>query len=106
VRAVQARNIPIIRLLLAHGADPSKREKLAVMIAIQSKELSLVKLLVERDEMLKSSGSGKRRKLEDRVAVTAAMLTVAVKRKAMDIAEWLMQEKSCVPDMRTLMSLR
>lgn len=106
VRAVQAMNIPIIRLLLAHGADPEKRENLAVMIAIQSKELSLVKLLVERDERLKSSGSGKRRKLEDRVAVTAAMLTAAVKKKATDIAEWLMQEKNCVPDMRTLMSLR
>ena len=105
MRAVQARNIPIVRLLLVHGADPKKRENLAVMIAIQSKELSLVKLLVERDERLKSSGSGKRRKLEDRVAVTTAMLTVAVKTKATDIAEWLMQEKSCVPDMRTLMSL-
>ena len=106
VRAVQARNISVIRLLLAHGADPAKRENLAVMIAIQSKELSLVKLLVERDERSKSSRFGKRRKLEDRVAVTAAMLTVAVKRQATDIAEWLVQEKSCVPDMRTLMSLR
>jgi hypothetical protein len=90
VRAVQAKNIPLIRLLLAHGANPEKREK----------------RLVERDERPKSSGSGKRRKLEDRVAVTAAMLTVAVKKQATDIAEWLMQEKSCVPDMRTLMSLR
>ena len=106
VRAVQARNIPVIRLLLTHGAKPEKRENLAVMIAIQSKELSLVKLLVEREERPKSSGFGKRRKLEDRVAVTAAMLTVAVKKQATDIAEWLMQEKSCVPDMRTLMSLR
>ncbi|SRR5258706_1015623 len=106
VRAVQARNIPVIRLLLAHGADPKKRENLAVMIAIQSKDLSLVKLLVEIDERPKSSGFGMRRKLEDRVAVTATMLTVAVKKQATDIAEWLMQEKNCVPDMRTLMSLR
>jgi len=105
VRAVQARNIPIIQLLLIHGANPEKRENLAVMLAIQSKELSLVKLLVERDERRKSSGSGKRRKLGDRVVVTAAMLTVAVKNQATDIAEWLMQEKSCVPDMQTLMSL-
>jgi ankyrin repeat protein len=106
VRAVQARNVPIIRLLLAHGADPERRDNLAVMLAIQSKELSLVKLLVERDDKLRSSGPGKRRNLEDRVAVTAAMLRVAVKKQATDIAEWLMREKGCVPDMRTLMSLR
>ena len=106
VRAVQARNIPIIRLLLAHGADPGRRDSLAIFLAIQSKKLSLVKLLVERDERLKSSGPGKRRKLEDRVKVTATMLRVAVKKRATDIIEWFMQEKSCVPDMRTLMSLR
>ena len=105
VRAVQARNVPIIRLLLVHGADPQRRDNLAVILAIQSKDLTLVKLLVERDERMGSSGPGKRRKLEDRVAVTAAMLTVAVKKQATDIAEWLMQEKSCVPDLRTLMSL-
>jgi hypothetical protein len=96
----------MIRLLLAHGADPGRRGNLAVIVAIQSKELSLVKLLVERDEMPKSSGPGKRRKLEDRVAVTAAMLRVAVKEHATDIAEWLVQEKRCVPDMLTLMSLQ
>lgn len=106
VRAVQARNVPIIRLLLAHGADPERRDNLAVMLAIQSKELSLVKLLVERDERTRSSGPGKRRKMDDRVAVTAAMLTVAVKKRATDIVEWLMQEKSCVPDLWTLMSLQ
>lgn len=106
VRAVQARDVPFIRLLLAHGADPERRDNLAVMLAIQSKELSIVKLLVERDERPKASSPGKRRKLKDRVAVTTTMLRVAVKKQATDIVEWLMQDKSCVPDMWTLMSLR
>ena len=69
------------------------------MLAVQLKELPLVKLLVERDEGPKPYGPGKRRRLEDRVTVTAAMLTVTVKKQATDISEWLMQEKSCVPDM-------
>ncbi|KAI0368812.1 hypothetical protein BV20DRAFT_1044853 [Pilatotrama ljubarskyi] len=51
-------------------------------------------------------GSGaKRRKLGDRVSVTPDMLKVAVKCDARDIAEYLMREKGCVPDMQTVLMM-
>ncbi|KAI0360224.1 hypothetical protein OH77DRAFT_1394297 [Trametes cingulata] len=52
----------------------------------------------------KRSGS-KRRKLGDRVSVTPEMLKAAVKCDARDIAEYLMREKGCVPDMQTVLMM-
>nr|GAT60845.1 predicted protein [Mycena chlorophos] len=106
-RAVHAEFMPLVRLLLAKGASPANKKGLAVMIAVRKKNLALVKLLVEREEMddlgrPRTGTSAKRRKLEDRVEVAAEMLKVAVKAKARDISDYFMHEKGVVPDMQTL----
>ncbi|KAH9856661.1 hypothetical protein C2E23DRAFT_881989 [Lenzites betulinus] len=48
---------------------------------------------------------GKRRKLGDRISVTPDMLKAAVKCDAGDIADYLMREKGCVPDMQTVLMM-
>ncbi|RDB26327.1 hypothetical protein Hypma_006922 [Hypsizygus marmoreus] len=109
-KAVHAKFIPLIQFLLDHGASPERKNCLAVMVAIRQKDLSLVKLLIERDDSpYESSGSSgqkkskrKRRKLEDRVEVNREMLKVAVRCDARDIVDYLTREKGCIPDMQTL----
>jgi len=96
-RAVHAGFVPLIHFLLVHGASPECKKGLAVMVAIRRKDLSVVRMLVERPK-----GTAKRRKLEDRVQTTSEMLRVAVKCDARDIAEYLTLEKGCIPDMQTL----
>lgn len=44
----------------------------------------------------------KKRKMEDRVKVTPALLHTAVKHRATHIADWMMHEKGCMPEMSTL----
>jgi hypothetical protein len=102
-RAVSAGAVPLVRFLLDHGASPRRRDALAVRMAIKRRDLSLVRLLVEPPDERRT---GKRRKLADRVKVTAEMLRLAVMCGAQDIAEYLMNEKGCVPDLRTLSLLR
>lgn len=96
-KAVHAKFVPLIRFLLAHGASPKCKNGLAVMVAIRRKDLSLVRMLIERQ-----NGTTKRRKVEDRMHVTSDMLRVAVKCDAGEIVKYLMSEKGCIPDMQTL----
>jgi len=106
-RAVSAGAVPLVHFLLDHGASPRRRDALAVRIAIKRRDLSLVRLLVEPpDAPPDERRTGKRRKLADRVKVTSEMLRLAVMCGAQDIAEYLMNEKGCVPDIRTLSLLR
>ncbi|KAF7985740.1 hypothetical protein HWV62_2354 [Athelia sp. TMB] len=101
-KAVHAKAIPLIRFLLAHGADPGTKNGLAVMVAIRRKDINLVKMLVERaDEVTK----GKRRRLRDRVVVTNEMLRMAVKCDARDIVQYFREEKGVIPDLKTLNTL-
>lgn len=105
------------------------KDGLAVQVAIRLKDLSLVKMLIEPLDVAKPTSpsedlphshnkveirrprseddvnrkkSTKKRKLEDRVDVSQAMLQTAVACNARDIVEYFMQEKSCMPDMRTV----
>ena len=96
-KAVHAGFIPLVCFLLARGASPKCKKGLAVMVAIRRKDLSLVRMLIERPK----EGT-KRRKLEDRILVNSEMLKMAVKCQAWDIVEYLTTEKGCVPDMQTL----
>ncbi|KAJ6607391.1 hypothetical protein B0H10DRAFT_558324 [Mycena sp. CBHHK59/15] len=102
-RAVHAEFMPLIQLLLDHGASPRHKRGLAVMVAIRQKKLHLVRMLIERaDQGGRGKGAAKRRRLEDRMEVTPEMLKAAVKCNARGIAEYFMQEKGCVPDIQTL----
>lgn len=128
-KAVASKHLPLVRFLLDQEASPALKDGLAVQVAIRLKDLSLVKMLIEPldvseptspsenrlhkyhkveirrrrpEEDVERKKSKKKRKLEDRVDVSQAMLQTAVACNARDIVEYFMQEKSCMPDMRTV----
>jgi hypothetical protein len=106
-RAVLAGAVPLVRFLLDHGASPRRRDAIAVRFAIKRRDLVLVRMLVEPPEVpLGERRTGKRRKLNDRIQVNSEMLKLAVRCDARDIAEYLINEKGCVPDLKTLSLLR
>ncbi|THH14120.1 hypothetical protein EW146_g6188 [Bondarzewia mesenterica] len=100
-RAVHAGFMHLIRFMLDHGASPRWKGGLAVLVAIRQRNLRLVKVLIERGSSA-SRGSAKRRKIMDRIEVNQNMLRTAIKCNANDIADYLMREKGCVPDIQTL----
>ncbi|KAI0315076.1 hypothetical protein OF83DRAFT_1029799, partial [Amylostereum chailletii] len=102
VRAVVAGHTPLVRFLLDHGAAPKRKDGLAVLAAIRRRDLALVKLLVEPPAQGGQAARGKRRRMPDRVEVGPLMLKTAVQCQADDIVEYLMKEKGCVPDMKTI----
>ena len=87
----------LIRVLLDHGADPVLRDHLAVEAAIASKDLSLVKMLVESDtpvsEVTSLEPPKKRRKVGDRVEVTPRLAEMAMKAGAQDIVRYFVHDK-------------
>lgn len=113
-RAVFARHLPLVRLLLKHGADPSLKNGWAVTNAIANGDQDLVRMLLERevereeagladDEVIlkakngsakkrrrdSTGGGGKRRRVEDRCPATKEMLETAVKAKQWAIVDYL-----------------
>lgn len=105
IKSVHFRDTWLIHFLLAHKADPNKKNKAAVYVAIHQRDLKLVKILVEGGNKSTEGYSHKRRKKLDNVKVDSFLLAAAVKAKATDIVEWLVKEKGCVPDIRTLRSM-
>ncbi|KAF8626409.1 hypothetical protein AX17_006576 [Amanita inopinata Kibby_2008] len=107
IKAVHARHEPLARFLLGHGASPGYKEGLCIMIAIRQRDLTLVKMLIERDDKIngKIGRRHKKRRLEDRVSVSRDMLKLAMKYDARDIAEYLTQEKGVIPDMQALLKI-
>ncbi|GAA5871949.1 hypothetical protein JCM8547_006198 [Rhodosporidiobolus lusitaniae] len=129
-RAVFARHLPLIRLLLKHGADPSLKDGWAVTTAIANGDGDLVKLLMEREpdreevggeaeEVVvmgkdgksakkrrrdSTGGGGKRRKMEDRCKATKEMLETAVKAKQWAIVDYL-TAKGALPSINVLCML-
>ena len=103
-KAVHAKRPLLIQFLLDHGASPACKNGLAVSVAIRQKDLQMVKLLIERDDIPfgRKMGKRKRRKLEDRLEVDREMLKMAVRCGARDIADYLIWEKGCIPDIETL----
>jgi hypothetical protein len=93
-KAVQAGHEPLVRFLLQHGALPSHKDGLCVKIAIRQKNLSLVKMLMERND-----------KNAEEVVGTKEMLKLAMKCGAWDIAEYLTEEKGVIPDLQTLLAM-
>jgi len=86
IRAVQVRYLPLVELLIWNGADPTKRDNMAIMMAIRYRDLELTRVLMDSDS----------------VDATSSMVRQAVDAQADDIIAWLVGEKGCVPDMRTL----
>ncbi len=93
--AVKAGAMPLVRFLLEQGASPCSKDALAVRLAVKRRNLDLVRLLID-------SSKGSSREVE----VDSNMLKLAVKLGARDIAEYLMNEEGCVPDLETISLLR
>lgn len=72
------------------------------MIAIQRKDLPMVRLLIENGY---GERNYKKRKLSDRIPSTVKMLKKAVQYGAQDIVTYFVEEKRVVPDMRTIQLL-
>jgi hypothetical protein len=89
--AVKAGAMPLVRFLLGQGASPRAEDALAVRLAIKRRDLDLVRLLID------SSNCSSRK-----VEVNSDMLKLAVKVGARHIAEFLLNEKGCVPDLEVL----
>lgn len=102
-RAVALGFAPLVKFLLGNRADPTAHSAVAVLVAIQKKDLPMVRLLVEGD--LGDSRGAKRRRVPDRVACTKLMLQRAVKVGAQDIVQYLLA-KGVVPDIQTLRLLQ
>lgn len=98
-RAVAAGFVPLVKFLLGHGGDPGAKGAIVVMVAIQRKDLQMVRLLIEGDPG--GSCGAKRRRVPDRVACTRAMLQRAAKVGAQDIVQYLLA-KGVTPDMQAL----
>ena len=96
VRAVHAEFIPLVKFLLDHGAHPGWRDCLAIRVAIGKKHLKLVKMLFELEKPDRWGNYSIKGK--------GYLLDVAVKCNARDIVNYLMEEKKCVPQIRTLRS--
>jgi len=98
-RAVAAGFVPLVKFLLGHGGNLGAKGAIAVMVAIQKKDLQMVRLLIEGD--LGDCGGAKRRRVPDRFVCTRAMLQRAAKVEAQDIVQYLLA-KGVTPDMQTL----
>jgi len=98
-KAVAAGFVPLVKLLLGNRADPRAKGAIAVMVAIQRKDLQMARLLIEGD--LDNPGGAKRRRVPNRVACTRAMLHRAAKVEAHDIVQYLLV-KGVMPDLKTL----
>ena len=98
-KAVAAGFVPLVKFLLGHRGDSGARGAIAVMVAIQRKDLQMVRLLVEGN--LDNPGGAKRRRVPDRLACTRAMLHRAANVGAQDIVQYLLV-KGVAPDLQTL----
>ena len=98
-KAVAAGFVPLVKFLLGHHANPGAKGAIAVMVAIQRKDLQMLRLLIEGD--VDNPCGAKRRRVPDRVACTRAMLHRAAKVEAHDIVQYLLV-KGVTPDLQTL----
>jgi hypothetical protein len=121
-RAVYAGHGPLIRFLLAHGAEPARKDAFAVHVAIRRRDLPLVRTLLEPDytppppptvptkrrrereeeEAKSPAAPGKRRRVEDRMPVDKRMLHAAMQAGSDELVQYFL-DKGCVPDMKTLL---
>jgi len=100
-KAVAAGFVPLVKFLLGNGGDPRAGGAIAVMVAIQKRDLQMVKLLIEGD--LDNPDGAKRRRVPDRVACTREMLQRAAKVDAQDIIQYLVAKGAADDiDMKTL----
>ncbi|KAI0331848.1 hypothetical protein GY45DRAFT_1275104 [Cubamyces sp. BRFM 1775] len=107
--AIRRKSLPLVRMLIERDGSGSgddvktkgsKKRKLSAMEEDESEGTN-----AKATGGSSKNRGAKRRKLGDRVSVNPEMLKAAVKCNAHDIAEYLMREKGCVPDMQTVLMM-
>lgn len=104
--AIHMRDLGLVRMLIERGYVPpiSGATGSATAASLSSRRSSLGRRIDAGkggENAIMASGA-KRRKMEDRMKVTPVLLQTAVRQGAMDIVDWMMKEKGCVPDMKTI----
>jgi len=89
-RAVLAKNAEIIKYLLSQGADPGKKEGMAIQIAVKLGDLRIVRMLVEHQNLGLPAG-GK----QDRVGmdIPSKWVETAVRSGSDEIVSYFVHEK-------------
>lgn len=80
-RAVLARHIPLIRLLLDNGASPTEKKYMSVMLAIGRNDLLVVRMLIERGRPEEENAEEEQEGPTERAA-TALGTSASKKRKS------------------------
>jgi len=89
-RAVLAKNLAVIKYLLSKGADPGKKEGMAIQIAVKLGDLRIVRMLVEHQNLGVQVG-GK----QDRVGmdIPSKWVETAVRSGSDEIVSYFVHEK-------------
>ncbi|KZT73065.1 hypothetical protein DAEQUDRAFT_808603 [Daedalea quercina L-15889] len=103
--AIRRKNLPLVRLLIERDGPQQFYKRRKTDEGQPSISTGWDGSLNElRQTGRATTGvSAKRRKLGDRVLVNQEMLKTAAQSDARDIVEYFIQEKGCVPDMRTVL---
>ncbi|PSR71385.1 hypothetical protein PHLCEN_2v12761 [Hermanssonia centrifuga] len=101
--AIRRRDLRLVKMLIEPDVSPAPvREGELKHDTHKGGKVSIRKRRKSVEEDYGAKKGAKRRRIEDRVSVNAAMLKAAVACDARDIAEYFMKEKSCIPDMETV----
>lgn len=109
--AIQMHDLGLVKMLVERGHTPSTYTPSSVPRSSspgrragcdEGVNAGLMDGSPEKGDDEKVASGAKKRKMEDRVKVTPALLHTAVKHRATHIANWMMHEKGCMPEMSTL----
>lgn len=106
--AIQMQDLGLVKILVERDFTPSTGTSSPVSrrICLSSKSGSAEVINAGVGKTSETGGevasSTKRRGIEDRMKVTPALLHTAVKHRAKHIANWMMHEKGCVPELATI----
>jgi hypothetical protein len=96
-RAVLAKNLGVLKYLLSQGADPGKKEGMAIQIAVKLGDLRIVRMLVEHQNLGVPVG-GK----QDRVGmdIPSKWVETAVRSGSDEIVSYFVHEKGLFSSFR------
>jgi len=91
-RAVLAKNLGVIKYLLGQGADPEKKEGMAIQIAVKLGDLRIVRMLVEHQNLGDTVG-GKQDRVGMGMDIPSKWVETAVRSGSDEIVSYFVHEK-------------